>query len=181
MQTDIGTLYCAIASFIAILAAGCDIRSRRIPNALVGPALALGLSLHLAMDGWRGLLSSFAAVCIAGGIFLIFFIAGGMGGGDVKLIAALASIVGLGYTGYLLVFTALAGGVMGVGLALLHGQLRQTFFNMSALASHHRHQGLSPHPDLNIKNIHTLRLPYGVAIAIGSLLTLYLHTTQGGL
>ena len=50
---------------------------------------------------------------------VIFHIAGGMGAGDVKLMAAVGCLAGLPHVTFLLVFTAIAGGVMGVGLALL--------------------------------------------------------------
>jgi len=64
---------------------------------------------------------------------------------------------------------------MAVGLALVRGRLQQTIMNVGELAAHHRHQGLQPHPDLNLGNAQTLRLPYGLAIAAGSILTLYFH------
>ena len=88
-----------------------------------------------------------------------------MGAGDVKLIVAAGCLVGLSHSAYLLILTSLAGGVMGIGLALMRGQLKSTLFNVTTLATHHKHQGLTPHPDLNVRNAATLRLPYGLAIA----------------
>lgn len=178
MHLERGLAYLAIASLCAIIGAAFDIRSRRIPNLLIGPALLGGLLLHLGLDGWRGLMTSFAAAMICGCIFLLFYLAGGMGAGDVKLMAAVASIAGLPSTPYLLILTSLAGGVMAIALALRRGQLRQTLFNIGALASHHAHAGLAPHPELNIQNQGALRLPYGIAIAVGSVATLYLQGMQ---
>jgi prepilin peptidase CpaA len=171
-------IYLVIASLCAIIGAGFDIKTRRIPNLLTGPALLVGLLLHLGIDSWRGLLTSFAAASLCGLIFLIFYLAGGMGAGDVKLMAAVASIAGLPSTPYLLILIALAGGVMGVGFAMMRGQLKQTLFNVGALASHHAHAGLTPHPELNVRNSAALRLPYGIAIAVGSVATLYLQGMQ---
>jgi prepilin peptidase CpaA len=172
-------VYLAAASCCAIFAAGFDIRSRRIPNRLTGPAVLLGLLLHLGIDGWRGVLTSLAAALLCGSVFLIFYIAGGMGAGDVKLIAAVSCLAGLPNTPYLLVLTSLAGGVMAIALALYRGQLRQTLFNVSHLASHHVQSGLKPHPELNVRSMSTLRLPYGLAIALGSVITFYLQQVQG--
>jgi prepilin peptidase CpaA len=45
--------------------------------------------------------------------------------------------------------------------------------NVAVLATHHSREGLQPHPDLNISNNQTLRLPYALAIAGGCILTLY--------
>lgn len=164
----------ALAVGITLIAAYTDIRSRRIPNWLTGSALVCGLGTHLLLQGARGLLNSFAAALIAGIIFLIFHLAGGMGAGDVKLIAATASLLGLPSTPYLLILTSLVGGVMAVALALSRGRLKSTLFNVGAIVAHHKEAGLRPHPEINVKNSKTLRLPYGIAIAAACLLTFLL-------
>jgi prepilin peptidase CpaA len=62
---------------------------------------------------------------------------------------------------------------MALVMALARGRLQQTITNVGALATHHGQQGLQPHPELNLSNSQTLRLPYALAIASGTLLTLY--------
>ena len=171
-------VYPAAATVVALIGAGTDIKSRRIPNYLTGPAILAGLLLHTSLDGWRGLLTSLAAGLICGVIFLIFYLAGGMGAGDVKLITAVGCIAGISSVAYLLILTSIAGGVMGVIFALMRGKLKQTFGNVVALASHHKEEGLTPHPDINVLNASNLRLPYGVAIAAGSTITFYLMGFQ---
>lgn len=167
--------YPATATACALVASVFDVKSRRIPNFLTFPALALGVIMHFVLGGWRQSLSALAAGLICGIIFLIFYIAGGMGAGDVKLIAAVGCIAGMLHIAYILVLTGISGGVMAICLALYKGKLQETFMNVGELASHHRHEGLQPHPDLNLENSQTLRLPYALAIAAGSLLTLYLR------
>ncbi|MGD0797219.1 MAG: A24 family peptidase [Acidobacteriaceae bacterium] len=165
--------YLAIAATCAVAGSVFDVKSRRIPNFITIPSFVLGLLLHLALGGWRQLLASLAAGLICGLVFLVFYLAGGMGAGDVKLMMAVGSIAGLPHAAYLLALTAISGGVMAVGLALVRGRLQQTIMNVGELATHHSQRGLAPHPDLNIANTQTLRLPYGLAIAAGSILTLY--------
>jgi len=165
--------YPAIAAACAVVASVFDVRSRRIPNFITFPSILLGLALHLALGGWHQLVTSLAAGLICGFVFVVFYIAGGMGAGDVKLITAVGCIAGLSHVPYLLVLTALSGGAMAVVLALSRGRLQQTLSNVGAIAAHHSHEGLQPHPDLNLSNLDTLRLPYALAIAGGSLLTLY--------
>jgi prepilin peptidase CpaA len=167
--------YLVIAASFAAAGSVFDVRTRRIPNFITLPGFVLGLLLHQALGGWRQLLSALAAGLICGAVFLVFYLAGGMGAGDVKLMMAIGSIAGLPHVAYLLALTAIAGGLMAVGLALVRGRLQQTIMNVGELAAHHRHQGLQPHPDLNLGNAQTLRLPYGLAIAAGSILTLYFH------
>jgi prepilin peptidase CpaA len=171
LQPDL--MYPAIATVCALAGSVFDVKSRRVPNFITGPAFLLGLSIHLVHGGWRELLSSLAAGLICGIVFLVFYLAGGMGAGDVKLITAVGCIAGLSHVAYILSLTAIAGGVMAVALALAKGRLQQTLMNVAALASHHRQEGLQPHPDLNISNAQTLRLPYALAIAGGCILTLY--------
>ncbi len=168
----------AVALLCALAAALFDLKSRRIPNLLTGPAMLLGLLLHFCSGGWRDLLAAFGALLLCGLVFLVFHLAGGMGAGDVKLIAALGCILGLPHAASLLILTALAGGVLAFGYALYRGQLRQTAGNVLALAAHHTEQGLTPHPEFNVQNTATLRLPYGLAIAAGCILTLALQPAQ---
>lgn len=175
IHLDKQLIYPVAASLCAVLGAAFDVKSRRIPNKLTGPALAFGLLLHGVLDGWHGFLTALAAGLICGVLFLVFYIAGGMGAGDVKLIAAVGAIAGLPNTSYLLILTAIVGGIMGVGLAVLRGRLKETLFNVGTLTKHHGQAGLTPHTELNVRNDATLRLPYGLAIAAGSVVTLYLQ------
>lgn len=178
MQIDKELVYPAAASLCAVIGSVFDVKSRRVPNLLTGPAILFGLLLHLSLGGWRDMAISAAAGLICGVVFLIFYLAGGMGAGDVKLITAVGCLCGLSNIAYLLALTAIAGGVMAVGLALFRGRLKQTIVNVGALASHHRSEGLSPHPEINVLNTSTLRLPYALAIFAGCALTLYLQGVQ---
>lgn len=101
-----------------------------------------------------------------------------MGGGDVKLMTAVGCIAGLPLIQPLLILTSLAGGVMAVGLALYRRRLKETLGNMCMLAAYHATAGLAPHPELNIGNARTLRLPYALAIAAGSALSLGILIVQ---
>jgi prepilin peptidase CpaA len=159
----------ALASFgCAVLGAACDVRTRRIPNWLTSAGMLTGLSLHFSLGGWRSLGSAFLGGLIAGSVFLLFYLAGGMGAGDVKLITAVCCLAGLGAVAAILLGTALLGGLFAVVLALFHHRLKDTFANMGRLMVHHGASGLRPHPELNVSNPRTLRLPYGLAIAAGA-------------
>jgi len=171
-------LYPVIALVCAITGSVFDVRSRRIPNFITLPGILLGLLLHFAFGGWKQLGLAALAGLICGVLFLIFWLAGGMGAGDVKLMTAVAAIAGMPLVPYLLILTALAGGVMALGLALWRGKLKETILNVGALAVHHRIEGLAPHPQLNLANARTLRLPYALAVAAGTATTLFLTAFQ---
>jgi prepilin peptidase CpaA len=171
-------VYAACALLCAIAGAGFDIATRRIPNILTVPAIVFGLALHAGMGGWRQSATAAVAGLVCGLIFLVFHVAGGMGGGDVKLMAAVGCCSGLWLMAPLLLWTSLAGGVLAIGLALCHRRLKQTLVNVYALAVHHATAGLEPHREFNISNPRALRLPYGLAIAAGSACNLGLLMVQ---
>lgn len=173
MALNAQLIYLAAAMIVAFIGGGSDLRSRRIPNRLTGPAILAGLVLHLSLGGPMQLGSSALAGIIAGSVFLLFFLAGGMGAGDVKLMTAVGCLAGLDHLVELLVAIAIIGGVMGFALALYRRQLRATLLNVLALFYHHSEQGLTTHPELNVRNVATLRLPYAVPIAAGCLLTFW--------
>jgi prepilin peptidase CpaA len=177
-KLNIEFAYAACSLLCALVGAAYDVISRRIPNAFTFPAILFGLLLHFSLGGWRQLGSAAAGGLLCGLIFLVFHLAGGMGGGDVKLITAAGCIAGLSLVAPLLILTSLAGGAMAVGLALYHRRLKQTMFNMCALVAHHGIAGLAPHPDFNLDNAQALRLPYAMAIAAGSALSLCLLIVQ---
>jgi prepilin peptidase CpaA len=161
-------VYAACALFCALAGAIYDLAGRRIPNALTFPAILFGLAVHASLGGWRQLLLAAASGLVCGLTFLLFYVTGGMGGGDVKLITAAGCNAGLSLAAPLLLLTSLSGGVMAFVLALYHRRLRQTVRNLGTLAAHHAAAGIAPHPDFHLGNPQTLRLPYGVAIAAGS-------------
>ena len=178
MQIEHELVYPAAASTCALIGSVFDVKSRRVPNMLTGPAILFGLLLHFSLGGWHDLLNSAAAGLICGLVFLVFYLAGGMGAGDVKLIAAVGCLCGLHSIAFILALTGIAGGVMALGLAFVRGRLRETFLNVFALISHHRSEGLTPHPEINVLNASTLRLPYALAITAGCALTFYLQGVQ---
>lgn len=149
-----------------------DVRERRIPNRLTGPAIVAGLALHAIAGGWHGLGDSALAGLVAGGIFFVFFFAGGMGAGDVKLMAAVGCFAGLTPLPLVVIATAIAGAGAALAVSVYNGRLRETLRNVGELLTHHGRRGLTPHPELNLANAGTLRLPFALPIAAGCLFAL---------
>lgn len=175
MPLQQGLVYASAALVCAGLATISDVRERKIPNRLTGPFLLSGLLLHLVLDGLHGVGAAALAALIAGGIFMIFHIAGGMGAGDVKLMAALGGLSSTGDVRNLLMVTMITGALFAVGLAAWRGALSRTLRNIAVLVAHHTHNGIAPHPELNVSNEKTLRLPYAVPMAVASALLFAMH------
>jgi prepilin peptidase CpaA len=172
-------VYAILGVICATVAALYDLRSHRIPNLITIPTIAFGLIIHLLLGGWLQLLYSAAAAALCLFVFFIFYAAGGMGAGDVKLMTAMGSLFGLSMVGWLLIITALAGGVMALGVAIYRGRLSSTLSNVGSIIAHHGTKGLLPHPELNLENVQNLRLPYGIAICAGAIFCVCLLIAHG--
>jgi prepilin peptidase CpaA len=96
-------LVVAMVVFTAV-AAGWDLREKRIPNKLTLPMFFAGWVYQIAFHGWAGVLDGLAGFAIGFGVLFVLWFIGGGGGGDVKLMGALA--VWMGYKLTLLVLVA---------------------------------------------------------------------------
>jgi prepilin peptidase CpaA len=161
--------FLAGAVFVALLGAVTDVRSARIPNWLTYCALLAALILRSALLGLSGLKSGALGMLVAGGLFLLLFVLGAMGGGDMKLMAAVGTWVGSTQVMTLILAAALAGGILAIGRMLFGKTVGQTLRNTMHLVYYRLTSGLQPHPELNVRSSDSQRVPFGVAIAVGAL------------
>jgi prepilin peptidase CpaA len=167
----------SLAPTLAVLAVATytDLRSRRIPNWLVFPFLAVGLVVSGWIGGWAGLGRSLEGLALAGFLFGIFFVLGGMGAGDVKLCAAIGAWVGPKQILFALVLTGIVGGIMAVGWAIAGGFLGELFTGTSKLLFGWRKRDKEGEPKMTLANPKARKMPYAPAIAIGTLLSFFTH------
>jgi prepilin peptidase CpaA len=71
-----------------------DLRRGAISNWINLTAIASGLLYHSIHQGWLGLAMASAGAALGFAIFLGLYCMGGMGGGDVKLMAAFGALLG---------------------------------------------------------------------------------------
>jgi prepilin peptidase CpaA len=173
-------IYLGTAVAFAGVAAVHDLRTKKIPNWMTGPGIAVGVLLHLVLGGLAQAGWAVLAGLLAGLLFLLFYMAGGMGAGDVKLIAAIGCFVGIGSIKDVLLASVLIGSIFALAMAVKHGKVRETVRNVLALVAHHTENGLTPHPDLNVTRQETLRLPYALPIALGCATTFLIVLFPGG-
>lgn len=169
MNADLFLLFDALA--VAFTAAVLDVQQHRIPNWLTYPTMLVGVLLRSYFFGWRGAVTAVLGLLLAGGIIFVFFLLRAIGAGDLKLLAAIGSLIGPREITITLLATAIAGGVLAVIYAIYCGRLRSTLVNVGSVMRFHAWGGLQAHPEINLDNPATLRLPYGLAIAAGMLYT----------
>jgi len=160
------------AIIIAAIACVTDLRSRRISNGLVLSGLAIGLSFNLLLGGLRGVGWSLLGGLLGLALFLPFFALGGMGAGDVKLLSCLGAILGPKDLIAVALGGALIGGALALVVAAVNGRLRSTLERVAELLAFWASGGLKPSPVLRLENPGTLKIPYAVPLAGGTLLVL---------
>jgi prepilin peptidase CpaA len=149
-----------------------DLRSRRIPNALSGCGMLAGVALNAFYFGGSGLGASAAGFAVALLLLLLPFALGGIGGGDVKMMAAMGALLGLQVTLLALgAGLALGGVIMSVHLLRL-GRLRQTVRTVGAMATASALTGSLEPLRMSPGAPGTITLPYSVPLGLGTLLAL---------
>lgn len=164
-------LACAFALVLACMIT--DVYQRRIPNCLTIPAVAAGLGFALLGNGWDGVWLSVVGIAVGFGLLFLPFYFGGMGAGDVKLMAALGALLGASAIIQVFLYSAIVGGVLAVVSVVRERACRETAANIAAiclgwwsrLGSGH---GLGDRPHRSVGNI-----PYGVAIGLGTIAYYY--------
>jgi prepilin peptidase CpaA len=142
MQGVFADLLVAVLAAMLIVAAAGDLRTRTIPNWL-NASIALGAVPFWFLSGmsvWPEIALQIAVAAAVFGLFAVAFYFGAMGGGDVKMVAAVALWLPAGAVLKLLVIMSIAGGVLTIAMLV-----RQRL----------------------AKSRNQLEIPYGVAIAFG--------------
>ena len=163
-----------IASIVALVACVTDVRSRRIPNVLTFGAAAAALVFHAVTPGAGGLGVAAGGWLMGAAVFAPFFLLGGMGAGDVKLMAALGAWLGPGEALAIALYASLAGGVIAIGVSLYTGYLRTALRNVWAMLKFWWLVGPGPVPGLTLDQASGPRVAFALPICCGLLVALWL-------
>jgi prepilin peptidase CpaA len=172
MPVELSTM---VAIGVAAVACVTDIRTRRIPNLLTFGAAGLACVLHGFTGGLTGLGWSALGWLVGVVLFLPFFLLQGMGAGDVKLLAALGAFIGPKEVAFVAMYTSIAGGALGLGVALARGYLKTALVNLWLIVTHVSVMGLKPVPGMTLAERRGPRLAYAVPIFVGLMVTIWLH------
>ena len=159
---------------VAAIAVATDVRTRRIPNLLTFGGALVALAYWGWSGGLRGLGHGASGWAVGVALFLPLFVVGGMGAGDVKLLGAIGAWMGPGGTLYTALYSVLAGGVLALAVALRHHYLSRAFRNLWALVGFWRVTGVKPMPGLTLDDAAGPKLPYGIAIGVGTVIAILL-------
>jgi prepilin peptidase CpaA len=156
---------------LALWMAWSDVTTLRIPNYLTFGCALAGLGFQLGFNGWTGLTDGLLGMSLGFGLLILFYIKGGLGAGDVKALAGLATWLGPLQTLYLFIYMGISGGVLAVFYlwwkGLLWAKIRQLWeflVNLVLLAFLRTRPALlgSATPAVKSEGI-----PYAVPLAMG--------------
>jgi prepilin peptidase CpaA len=143
-----------------------DVKKRKILNIVTIPAILFGIIYYTAFHGLNGFLFSGKGLLIGFLLLLIPYLLGGMGAGDVKLMAAIGALMGVSFVLYSFVYIALIGGVISAILIMKRNGIKNTmksiYFQIFFLRGNLGSLIFSKNKSSSIS------FPYGVAIVFGT-------------
>jgi prepilin peptidase CpaA len=163
-----GIIILVIALLICLFT---DIKSRKILNIVTLPTIVFGMLFNMFNGGIEGLIFSGIGFLVGLGLLLIPYLLGGMGAGDVKLMATIGALMGASFVLYSFIYTALIGGA--IAMVLLVKQkgfwkpMKSFLFNDTFLRGNLGSMAINKHQQSS-----SISFPYGVAIVLGTFCTL---------
>jgi len=151
---------------VLTMAVYLELKESRIPNWLTVSGMLVGLAVGY-LPGGISLRSSVLGLLMGFGFMFVFYMFGGIGGGDVKLMGAVGALVGHGLIGPTLIYTAIVGGFMAVMVLIWQKSFWSGLKRGMRMLIRGRPQEAAQ------EERKPTTIPYGIAIAAGCLLAMF--------
>jgi prepilin peptidase CpaA len=160
-----------LVSVVLILAAVIDGYQLKVPNWITFPFILAGWAYSTIAFGWEGLGWSLLGTAIGLALLMPAYAIGGMGAGDVKLLAGVGAWVYGVHTAYAFAATAVVGAVLAVAMVLIQRTWKkhsaQFWVILNEIMVIRNPEQLSAIAAQRKPSM--LLLPYGIPIAIGTI------------
>lgn len=160
-----------LVTALLVTAAVIDGLQLRVPNWLTFPMILSGWAYSLADGAWPGLQSSLWGTAAGLAMLLPLYAIGGMGAGDVKLLAGVGAWVHAAHTFHAFVLSVVVGGIISIGMVLYRRSWKkhaeQMWAIMLEIATIRDPNKLSKIAAERKSSM--LLLPYGIPIAVGTI------------
>lgn len=153
---------------LTVVAAWTDLRDRKIPNWLTIPGIFAGIALNSYFKGWHGTKTSLEGAGLALLVLLPLVLLRALGAGDWKLMGAVGAFLGPALFPFVLVASVFVAGLMAIVQMVRTRRVIETLSNLAVLV-----QGffsLRVNPEITLDNPVLMKLPFGVAVAAGTLI-----------
>ena len=160
-----------VVCLVLIVAAWIDGKQLRVPNWITFPMVLSGLAYNCWMDGWAGLGSGMLGMCVGLLCLLPLYSVGGMGAGDVKLMAGIGAWLGAMITLYAFCATTIIGAIMAICMVLYRKSFLKHYTNFLLILNEWK-EVRNPAKLSEIaaeRKPRMFLLPYGIPICIGSI------------
>lgn len=162
---------CVLVSVVLIVAAVIDGYKLKVPNWITLPLIVSGWIGSTMMFGWSGLAWSLVGTAVGLALLLPAYAIGGMGAGDVKLLAGVGAWVWGTVTFYAFCLSAVIGGIIALGMVFYARKFQHHRAQFSAILTE-IFVIRDPNQLATIaasRKSSMMLLPYGIPIAIGTI------------
>ena len=161
-----------LVTITLIVAAVIDGFQLRVPNWLTYPLVFGGWIYSTIAFGWEGLVWSLLGTLVGLALLLPSYAIGGMGAGDVKLLAGVGAWIHATHTFYAFCLTAVVGGIIAIGMVLWRrswrkhwAQFQVIFWEIVVIRDPNELSSIAAKRKSSM-----LLLPYGIPITLGTIL-----------
>ena len=161
------------AILVSVEAGWLDWNSRRIPNWLTVPAFFLGIAVRYLIGGWRGAEMGLKGTGLALIVLLPLVLIRALGAGDWKLMGSVGAFLGPRMLLFVLLASIFVSGLMAIVMMIQTKRVKETLRNMAALVHGFLSFGLRTHPEISLENPGLLKLPFGAAVALGTVICFF--------
>lgn len=158
---------------VATFAVYTDLKYRQIYNYLTFPAIFLGFTSSFYINGLASLNSSLIGFFVGLAILLVPFLLNSMGGGDLKLLAAVGALGGYPFILWAAAYMALIGGAIAITATIRQRRLKRSTSIRSGYAS--EEPCIFIIEGKNEEAVAQVMLPYGVAIGLGAIVAVFIR------
>jgi len=161
-----------VVCLVLIIAAYIDGKELRVPNWITFPFVIAGLLFNTWAGGWSGLGDGLLGMAVGLACLLPLYSVGGMGAGDVKLLAGVGAWLGAAVTFYAFCVSTVVGAVIAIGMVLYKKSFTKHYANFLMIFT----EWMQIRNPKELSQIAAERkpsmflLPYGIPICIGSIM-----------
>jgi prepilin peptidase CpaA len=158
-----------------LVTAAIDLWKYKIHNLVTFPLLIAGVIYHGVSPDGQGVGQSLLGALFGMATLFVFYCMGGMGGGDVKLMAAIGAWLCMPLTFWVFIASSLATGLYAIVLILTYGRLSQTWVNLKIIyfriTTVARHLGADDHVEEAVQQEDRRKrvIPFAAMVAVGML------------
>ncbi len=161
-------IFDVILALVLIICLVTDVCKQKIYNIVIFPAILVSLALNVWSGGLVGFKFSLVGFFTGFAILLLPYLMGGMGAGDVKLLAFIGALKGSIFVLNTAMFMGVIGGVIAIAIMISKKQLA-LFFKSLFKWFYSFFIGIRYKFEFSASE----KYPYGIAIVLGAFICLF--------